>query len=168
MLFVFLKIPCWELIGVDKVTETDLDLKAGRILGTVKKMSTASRYEVKIPNGVAGIRGTVYHISADGVLSVLSGSVILSYVGPDGNPVTTEVKAGQQFDAKTGQITTIPESILREALLFQGELVGGAAPPTTFIAPDKTIYVVSPTTAQNGALQQQGGVFTEGAGLAAN
>ena len=60
----------WEntLLGVDKltftqtgadvVTETQLDLKAGHIFGMVKKMSAASKYEVKIPNGVAGIRGT--------------------------------------------------------------------------------------------------------------
>ena len=90
----------WEntLLGVDKltethtgadvVTETQLDLKAGRITGTVKKMSAASKYEVKIPNGVAGIRGTVYDISAEGVIKVLSGSVVLAYVGPDGAPVT--------------------------------------------------------------------------------
>src|SRR5262249_26136213 len=57
--------------GADTVTETQLDLKAGRIFGTVKKLSAASVYEVKIPNGVAGIRGTIYLIGADGVLSVL-------------------------------------------------------------------------------------------------
>ena len=44
--------------GADEVTETQLDLKAGHIFGMVKKMSAASKYEVKIPNGVAGIRGT--------------------------------------------------------------------------------------------------------------
>ena len=53
--------------GADVVTETQLDLKAGHIFGMVKKMSAASKYEVKIPNGVAGIRGTVYDISAEGV-----------------------------------------------------------------------------------------------------
>ena len=66
----------WEntLLGVDKltftqtgadvVTETQLDLKAGHIFGSVKKLSAASKYEVKIPNGVAGIRGSTYDISA--------------------------------------------------------------------------------------------------------
>ena len=41
--------------GSDSVTETQLDLKAGHIMGSVKKLSAASKYEVKIPNGVAGI-----------------------------------------------------------------------------------------------------------------
>jgi hypothetical protein len=72
----------WEntLMGVDKltitetgsdtVTDTQLDLKAGHIFGMVKKMSAASKYEVKIPIGVAGIRGTTYDISAEGLVKV--------------------------------------------------------------------------------------------------
>src|SRR5215471_14798802 len=51
--------------GADVVSETQLDLQRGRIMGNVKKMSAASKYEVKIPNGVAGIRGTIYYITAD-------------------------------------------------------------------------------------------------------
>lgn len=136
--------------GADKVTNTELDLKAGRILGTVKKLSAASDYKIKIPNGVAGVRGTIYTISSDGILSVLSGSVILSYVGADGNPVTQEVKAGQQYDAKTGQITNIPESELKQRIKDAKELrIGPNTPPTTF-AIDRTIYYVSPTQGENG------------------
>jgi len=79
--------------GADQVSDTQLDLKAGHIFGMVKKMSAASKYEVKIPNGVAGIRGTVYDISAEGVVKVLSGSVVLAYVGPDGTVVTQVIMA---------------------------------------------------------------------------
>jgi len=132
--------------GADKVTETQLDLKAGRILGTVKKLSTASTYEVKIPNGVAGIRGTIYTITADGVLNVLSGSVVLAFVGPDGTPVTKEVKAGEQYDAKTGMISTIPESDLGNLIRLAKELrIGQNIAPTTFPV-DHTVYFVSPTS----------------------
>jgi hypothetical protein len=95
--------------GADRVTETQLDLKAGRILGTVKKLSAASKYEVKIPNGVAGIRGTIYTLSADGVLSVLSGSVVFAYIAPDGTVLTQVVTAGQEFDSRTGQLTAISQ-----------------------------------------------------------
>src|SRR5262249_51055439 len=56
--------------GTDEVSETQLDLQAGHIFGSVKKMSAASRYEVKIPNGVAGIRGTTYDINVDGIIKV--------------------------------------------------------------------------------------------------
>lgn len=136
--------------GADRVTDTQLDLKAGRILGTVKKLSAASTYEVKIPNGVAGIRGTIYTLSADGILSVLSGSVVLAFVGPDGTPTTQEVKAGQQYDAKTGEITNIPESELKQRIKDAKELrIGPNTPPTTFTI-DRTVYFVSPTRGQNG------------------
>src|SRR5438477_6178858 len=40
--------------GADMVTETQLDLQRGRLFGNVKKMSGASKYEVNLPNGVAG------------------------------------------------------------------------------------------------------------------
>ena len=87
--------------GADTVSETQLDLQRGRIFGNVKKMSAASKYEVKLPNGVAGIRGTIYTLSAVGVVQVLVGSVVIAYVGADGNVVTQVVMGGQQFDART-------------------------------------------------------------------
>src|ERR1041385_6415801 len=70
--------------GADMVTDTQLDLRAGRVMGTVKKMNAASKYEIKLPNGVAGIRGTFYDITADGVVRVSSGSVVLAYMAADG------------------------------------------------------------------------------------
>ncbi len=92
-----------SMLGIDKLTseqtgagameETQLDLRAGRIMGNVKKLSNASRYEIKIPNGVAGIRGTGYDLSSSGVVKVFEGSVVVSYVGADGTLVTKVVDA---------------------------------------------------------------------------
>ncbi len=93
--------------GADVVSETELDLRAGRIFGSVKKLPGASKFEVKIPNGVAGVRGTVYSISADGVITVISGAVVVAYAKPDGTVVTQEVKAGYQYDIRTGQLTPV-------------------------------------------------------------
>lgn len=136
--------------GADVVTETQLDLRAGKIFGNVKKMSAASKYEVKIPNGVAGIRGTIYQISADGVVQVLVGSVVMAYVGPDGTVVTQVVVGGQQFDARTGQITPIPQYLLKDLIKeAKAARIGPNTPPTTFTV-DHTIYYVSPTVGQNG------------------
>jgi FecR-like protein len=130
--------------GADVVTDTELDLKAGSILGTVKKLSPASKYEVKIPNGVAGIRGTIYFLSASGIVRVLSGSVVVAYVGSGGNVITQVVNAGEQFDTNTGLVTPIStptfQSLLRVAMDFR--LFG--AVPVTFVAPDHRIYFVSP------------------------
>jgi hypothetical protein len=131
--------------GADVVTETQLDLRKGRIFGNAKKMSAASKYEVKIPNGVAGIRGTTYEISAEGVVRVLVGSVVIAYVGADGTVVTQVVMGGQQFDARSGQISAIPDFNQQEMVKASKDMrIGPGVVPTTF-AVDHTIYYVSPT-----------------------
>ena len=43
--------------GVDTVSDTELDLQKGRIFANVKKLSPASQYLIKIPTGIAGVRG---------------------------------------------------------------------------------------------------------------
>lgn len=146
--------------GADRVTETQLDLKHGRIFGTVRKLSAASKYEIKIPTGVAGIRGTIYLLSADGELEVLSslsdmskgvpsGSVVLAYFGADGNVITQVVGDGQSFNTHSGQLAPIPQSILQNMLQWAGAL--GFAPGGFFVefTPDRTVYLVSPTFANN-------------------
>jgi hypothetical protein len=126
--------------GADVVTETQLDLKAGHIFGMVKKMSAASKYEVKIPNGVAGIRGTVYDISAEGVVKVLSGSAVLAYVGPDGAVVTQVIMGLQEFDARTGALTPLTD--LDKTGMEQINVPKSLTPVP--ISPDKTVNFVSP------------------------
>src|SRR5436853_461332 len=76
------------------------NLKVGRIFGNVKKLSAASKYNIKLPSGIAGIRGTVYSIGADGTVKVSSGSVVIAFVSADGKATALEVKAGQQFDPR--------------------------------------------------------------------
>src|SRR5258708_19969310 len=58
--------------GADRVTETQLDVKRGRITANVKKLSAASKYEIKFANGVAGVPGTVFDIQAFAILKVYS------------------------------------------------------------------------------------------------
>jgi hypothetical protein len=131
--------------GADEVTETQLDLKAGHIFGTVKKMSAGSKYEVKVPNGVAGIRGTVYDISADGVIKVLSGSCVVAYVGPNGAVVTQVVMGGQEFDTRTGILSQMSPGEMEKLEALTKELPGGGALVPTVINTDKTtIIYVSP------------------------
>lgn len=134
--------------GTDKVTDTQLDLRNGKIFGTVKKMNATSRYEIKLPNGVAGVRGTVYQVSAEGVLQVLSGSLVISWTAADGTVMTQTVNGGYQFDARTGLVTPLPQAIIDEMqrLARLGETVRTG--PTTFIE-DETTYYVSPTDGNN-------------------
>jgi len=128
------------------VTDTQLDLRAGRVLGTVKKMNSASKYEIKLPNGVAGIRGTFYDITTDGVVRVSAGSVVFAYMAADGTVTTKVVVAGQQFDARTGEITPIPEDILRTMDSVENMLLatGYSGKEHTEYTHDHTIYHVSP------------------------
>jgi FecR protein len=93
--------------GADEVTETQLDLHAGKISGSVNKLSAASRYEIKIPNGIAGIRGTTYTISAAGVIEVQSGAVVVSWT-EDGKPMTQVVNAGWRFDLRDHSLNPLP------------------------------------------------------------
>jgi len=138
--------------GADVVKETQLDLRAGRIFGTVKKLSAASKYEVKIPNGVAGIRGTIYDISAEGLLAVLKGSVVVAYSNAGGGIVTQIVVGGQAYDIRTGQFTPIPEYIRRGGDRGWG---GHNEPPHHF-PPPPHIHV-SPTEGHHGHHGNGGG-----------
>jgi hypothetical protein len=118
--------------GADTVTDTQLDLKAGHITGNVKKMSASSKYEVKLPNGVAGIRGTVYDLTSDGMVKVLVGSVVMAWVNPkSGEVVTKVVMGGQQYNSSLEQTVTVTA-------------VSGPSEGQVLYVPDKTLTMVSP------------------------
>ena len=95
--------------GADVVTETQLDLQAGHIFGKVRKMSAASRYEVKIPNAIASVRGTVYDINAEGAVKVLVGSVFLEYVDSHGKNMKQVIMGSKVLDPRTGAPTSISD-----------------------------------------------------------
>ena len=132
--------------GADKVRETGLDLRAGKIFGTVKKLTGASKYEVKIPNGVAGIRGTIYMMSAEGILNVFRGAVMIAYADGTGAIVTQTVVGGQSFDTRTGQITPIPEYEVREGRLVEDDSHHPRHDHTTHYPGDHNHEHTSPTT----------------------
>jgi hypothetical protein len=98
--------------GLDTVSDTELDLKQGCIFCSVKKLSAASEYHVKIPNGIAGVRGTLFEIDASGWCAVLKNSVLLAIVGPNAVPVTYLVGEGNQFDPQNGQISPLTPHML--------------------------------------------------------
>jgi hypothetical protein len=114
------KLTC-EKTGADVVIETELNLTAGRILGTVKKTSDASRYEVKLPVGVASIRGTTYDISATGLARCIKGSFILSYKGPTGGVGNYELGAGQTFLPESQSVVPTPSDYVPGLGALPGE-----------------------------------------------
>lgn len=90
--------------GVEVVHDTQLELKKGVIYGQVNKMSPASKYEVKTPRGIAGIRGTRYRIADNGDVTVTEGTVYYSYVAADGSTKVVKITAGQTFVYATGDV----------------------------------------------------------------
>jgi hypothetical protein len=133
-----------EQTGSETVEETQLDLRAGQVMGNVKKLSAASKYEVKIPNGVAGIRGTVYVISSSGVVNVLAGSLVIAVVGPDGTVVTKVVTAGFSYDPMTGVLSPIPAALQREYWAIFVSLCPPLPSPPDVIEKDNTIIYLTP------------------------
>jgi hypothetical protein len=97
--------------GVQTVSDTELDLRTGRIFFDVKKMSATSQFIIKIPNGVAGIRGSYGYLDASGEMAMGSGSGVVSVIA-NGKPVTQVVTAGSQFNPASGDVTPVPQSIL--------------------------------------------------------
>ncbi len=96
--------------GTNLVDNTRLYLRAGSIYCVVQKLRSASSYQVELPNGVAGTRGAVCDISAEGVVKVFVGTVALGYIRTDRSIDTELIAASQQFDPRIGALASIPES----------------------------------------------------------
>jgi hypothetical protein len=142
--------------GADVVGDTELDLRAGKIFGSVKKLSAMSEFEVKIPTGVAGIRGTQFTIEADGTVAVFSGSVVVSYsyiFNGVTYTVTQTVGPGQQFTPVfNGQPAGQPTNLSADGLsgLYQTAAAAGTLynQSTSFVDNCTKVYV-SPVLGQN-------------------
>jgi FecR protein len=129
--------------GADRVTETELDLRTGAIFCAVKKQAAASRFEIKIPNGVAGIRGTYVYASAKGDFACYSGSLVAAAA----NTPAEVVGGGYQYNCVTHSLGAIasPAMSLFESMVndFAGiyPQMGRPTAPTPPI--DYTVYLVS-------------------------
>jgi hypothetical protein len=95
--------------GEDKVTDTELDLRAGRLIGDVNKISAASVFEIKVPNAVAGIRGTIVGVDALGLFACQHGALGVAYKTSNG-PKSVTVEGGFQYDIRTEQMSPLPTS----------------------------------------------------------
>jgi len=145
--------------GADTVSETQLDLKQGRITGNVKKMSAASKYEVKLPNGVAGVRGTLFDIQAIGIVKVYVGSMVVAWVDPKTQNVTTQtVMGGQAYDAPNNQVSPLSAATMGELqALSLALMVGGGEVTPASLASDRTVIGMSPVGANPNTLPAPSG-----------
>jgi hypothetical protein len=81
--------------GAEGAVDVQLNLPEGEMYFNVNKLSQASRYEIKMPNGVAGIRGTkgrCHFRSADPngsqspPIVLLDGRLVFVHIPPGGEP----------------------------------------------------------------------------------
>ena len=119
--------------GADRVIEVQMNLPEGTVFGDVKKLSPASKYEIKMPSGVAGIRGTRFRCSSINstpyIVLVDGGPLIFVYVPVGGNPTPfTLVGPGVYFSPADG-IRQAPEELLREVLSHMGPRFEPPGPP---------------------------------------
>ncbi|MGH8023704.1 MAG: FecR domain-containing protein, partial [Limisphaerales bacterium] len=130
--------------GADTVSDTELDLRAGKIFTSVKKMSASSKYVIKLPNGVAGIRGSSGMLAANGSAEWLHGEIVISFIGSSGQPHVVVVHGGFEYNPQTGQILHLSRKAIAALQRF------GAFASTLFaqvypIARDLTWVFISPT-----------------------
>lgn len=140
--------------GADPASETELDLRTGSIVGRAKKISAGSRFEIKVPNGVAAIRGTDFRIStidqhhtagtAAAVLGVevwvSSGSVVLSWTPANGQPVTEVIRPNQIVNTINGTVQpmTPDQHILLNTQLGSLPVFGAPTAPPVINVPTPT------------------------------
>jgi hypothetical protein len=111
-----------EQAGDELVTETNLKLVSGAVIGSQRKLNGPSSFSIQIPGGTATIKGTEYVVRADGAVSVLSGVVRVNYNQPKGKggsgggAIQVSLTAGQSFNPATGQVVPTTPDYLQNVL----------------------------------------------------
>jgi len=129
--------------GADTVGNTELDLRAGTIFTSVKKLSASSQFIVKLPNGVAGIRGTVGCFGANDDVECFRGEITLVIMGPDGKLIKKSIEGGFKYDPATGKIFDMSHSMM-EALREFGISAQTLIAQVVEVR-DRTYVYISPT-----------------------
>jgi hypothetical protein len=94
------------------VCNHELELKAGRMEAVIRRLAATSKFEVKVPEGVIGVRraGTRFSFAADCALSVDRGAVVLVYLNEkkSGKDVASfVVSAGEKFNPASVKVEPI-------------------------------------------------------------
>ena len=72
-----------KLSSVGKDSDTVINITKGALYGDIKKLSKNSHFDIRTPNGVAGIRGTTFSVTVgdNGAVSIICGEGQVVYVG---------------------------------------------------------------------------------------
>lgn len=107
--------------GADTAVEVQLHLPDGEMYFKVNKLSKASRYEIKMPTGVAGIRGTKGCLSFRQTgsrkppITLLEGRLVYIHVPPGGEPMEQILNAPPAvYFSPVGGVQEAPEDLVNE------------------------------------------------------
>lgn len=136
-------------MGADKKVEVQLDLPDGEMYFNVNKLSKSSRYEIKMPTGVAGIRGTKGSFcsrpgSPNPPIVLLEGTLVFVHAQPNGQVATHTLKAppAVSFTTDSGVTETSPAAV--QVVVAQVESVTRTATPARLPPPTGNTQQVEP------------------------
>jgi TrAA12-like/FecR protein len=96
---------CAVVIGDEVIADTVLNLKAGSLIGSQRKLAKLSRFDILFPGGAVNIHGTEYEVKANGTVACITGEVsVRSSSSQAAAPVNVLVPAGSALDSATGQV----------------------------------------------------------------
>jgi len=138
-----------EKTGAGIVSDTQIDLRKGSILGVVNKFSSAlSKFEVKVPTGVIGIdagdEDTSYKISTPDKIDVLVGYGVFVYT-KDGVVKSVRIGGGNQFNPSTGGIIPIAPEVINDVSVKIASLPESVVTPSTQTFTRPFNFFISPT-----------------------
>ena len=86
----------------EMIISTELDLQEGKLLGIVKKLSSGSKYEISTQKEIQmQVTEAEYELSADGMISVFNGAVIVTSRSLNKESELYTIKAGGGFCPST-------------------------------------------------------------------
>ena len=107
--------------------DLQLNLPQGAILGFDQKLSSASKYRVKVPQGIADLTGSKYRLDAQGYLVLLEGTALFAFVSAGGVPTPFPLTAppAVYFSPLEGGVRPAPSELASEVTLqSRGKLHG--------------------------------------------
>ncbi len=134
--------------GSDTVSDTELDLQKGKIFASVKKLSGASQYVIKLPDGVAGVRGTKFSLDVNHECDCsesTGGGVVLAIPNGSGGTETLVVPPGQSFNPGNNSVGPMTPAALRQ-MGGTFKALGTSFYAAVSFATDFTECHISPTT----------------------
>lgn len=123
------------------VTDTQMDLNQGALYAKVNKLNKASRFEIKTPKGIAGVRGSSLYLTAAGEMTVAEGTAGIAYM-TNGNVQTFVLHEGETITYGDTQPRPASGAVLRDIsdALFDAANHGVGKDLRPFVAPNE-VYI---------------------------